>query len=566
MPFNLISARWLPCRRASGARVWIAPHEITSSFAEDPILALDFPRPDWNAAVTELMIGLLSTTLPPVDADTWAAAWLEPPPPETLEKALAPLVFAFNLDGDGPRAFQDLAPLGNAEAKSIGTLLIEAPGDNTAKENKDLFVKREGVTALSLPYAAAALVTLQTYAPSGGQGNRTSMRGGGPLTLLVAPRRRHPRHGVMTTLWDVVWSNVRQDEEDVPPLTAATSRDSKRWARVFPWLAETRTSSNDEPTTPVEHADPLQAYFGMPRRIRLANSAEANAQRCSLGGPLDYGSVAELHAVNYGVMYTAWEHPLSPYYIDKKGQRFPFHPQPGLSTYADWFAWWGMAESVPAKTLKLWPERLGGIADQVPDLETTRQQCVLAIGFDMDNMKARGFLDERIPYFEPRDTSANWTQEFQTSIRQLIAGAKEAASSLKYALRLNMFGKRDGAQFKLLDNAPKDAFDDVVAALWAETQPAFVTAVGNLHAGDTIDADKAIRTEFLKALRRTAFRLFDDASNIDSLADQNARRLIEAKRMLVVTLGDAGKAAAAMQLVDAKPKGKGGKGGKRRQS
>lgn len=565
MPFNLISARWLPCRRASGARVWIAPHEITSNFVDDPILALDFPRPDWNAAVTELLIGILSATMPPVDADEWAAAWFEPTAPEALAKAFAPLAFAFNLDGDGPRAFQDLAPLGNADVKSIGALLIDAPGDNTAKENKDLFVKRGGVAALSLPYAAAALVTLQTYAPSGGQGNRTSMRGGGPLTLLVAPRRKHPIHGITITLWDIVWSNVRQDELDVPPLRTAIHRDSKRWARVFPWLAETRTSSNDEPTTPGEHADPLQAYFGMPRRIRLVTGASATTS-CSLDGPSEHGVITEFRAVNYGVMYTAWEHPLSPYYIDKKGQKFSFHPQPGLTSYADWFAWWGLDNGMPASNLISWTERLGAIADQVPDLETTRQRCVLAVGFDMDKMKARGFLDERIPYFEPRSDSATWPQEFQTTVRQLIAGAKESASSLKYALQLNMFGKRDGTQFKLLDNAPKDAFGDVVAAFWAETQQAFVNALSKLHAGDATDADKAVRTAFLKTLRSAALQLFDDASNIDSLADQNARRLVEAKKTLIIALGEAGKVAAAMGLVDQKPRVAGGKGGRGRKA
>ena len=81
MTFNLISARWLACRRASGVRGWIAPHEITSAFEADPILALDFPRPDWNAAVTELLIGLMSATIPPKDSDQWADLWLAPPPP-----------------------------------------------------------------------------------------------------------------------------------------------------------------------------------------------------------------------------------------------------------------------------------------------------------------------------------------------------------------------------------------------------------------------------------------------------------------------------------------------------
>ena len=76
MTFNLITERWLLGRRASGARVWFAPFELGSCFARDPIVALEFPRPDWNAAVAEMLIGLLSAAIPPESTDAWAAHWL----------------------------------------------------------------------------------------------------------------------------------------------------------------------------------------------------------------------------------------------------------------------------------------------------------------------------------------------------------------------------------------------------------------------------------------------------------------------------------------------------------
>lgn len=390
------------------------------------------------------------------------------------------------------------------------------------------------------------------------------MRGGGPLTFLITPRRKHPRGGKLTTLWDVVWSNIRNAEEDLPPLTQALSKDHRRWPRVFPWLADTRVSLNDQSTIPDEHADRLQAYFGMPRRIRLIVESGGRGE-CSLGGPDGFGTVRAYRAVNYGIMYSGWEHPLSPYYIDKKNGKLPFHPQPGLATYADWYAWWGLQDGVPAANLKTWPSRLGAIAGIVPDLDETRQRCVQTAGFDMDNMKARGFLDERIPYFEPTSDEPTWASNFQNSVRQLIDGAKETANSLKYALRINQFAKWDAEKriFKLLDNAPKDAFEDVVAAHWAATQPAFVDALAKLHASDALDSDKMIRTDFHRVLRATALRLFDEATDIDTLADQNPRRLVEARRGLVIGLGANGKVAAAMSIAEAKPKGKGG-GGKKK--
>lgn len=561
MSFNLITARWLPCRRADGGRTWIAPHEITSGFADNPILTLDFPRPDWNAAITELLIGCLSATMPPPDADAWADAWIAPPSPEKLQSALAPLAFAFNLDGDGPLCFQDFALPLDAKPNGIRALLIDAPGENTVRENKDLFVKRAGMEALSLPYAAAALITLQTYAPSGGQGNRTSMRGGGPLTLLLAPRRRHQNHPAITTLWDFIWSNVREDDGEVCPLAATLPRDDKRWPRAFPWLSETRASKNDIATLQEKHADPLQAYFGMPRRIRL-DIEPASDLPCSLDGPVSHGIVRTYRSINYGIMYSGWRHPLSPYYVDNKNGLLPLHPQPGLATYADWLAWWGLKDGTSAANVKLWRDRYAALAAKIGDLGETRQHVLHAFGFDMDNMKARDWLDQRIPYFEPKKDAPVWAQQFQGTVTQMVAGAKAAANQLKYELRRNLFAKWDGKQFKLLDNAPKNACDEVAAAFWAGTEADFVKALAALHDGDPQDLDRKTRSEFLKVLRAKARDLFDAASNMDSLAEQNVRRLVEARKGLEFALSDSGKVASELGLAVPKPKGKGrAKGG-----
>ena len=170
MTFNLIHEAWLPVRRASGQGLWLKPADITGDLSGDPIVALDFPRPDWNAAVTEFLIGLFTCVLAPEDEKAWRKHCLEPPSPEALAEKLERLAFAFNLDGDGPRAFQDLDPLLDAEEKEIAQLLIDAPGAIALTKNTDHFVKRASTPALCAPYAAAALITLQTYAPAGGAG------------------------------------------------------------------------------------------------------------------------------------------------------------------------------------------------------------------------------------------------------------------------------------------------------------------------------------------------------------------------------------------------------------
>ena len=109
----------------------------------------------------------------------------------TLDAAFAPFAHAFALDGDGPRFLQDLEDL-VADAEPIERLLIEAPGECTNSENTDLMVHRGRVISLGRATAAIALYTFQSWAPAGGAGNRTGLRGGGPLITMVMPLRADP--------------------------------------------------------------------------------------------------------------------------------------------------------------------------------------------------------------------------------------------------------------------------------------------------------------------------------------------------------------------------------------
>ena len=104
-----------------------------------------------------------------------------------LAERFAQVRDAFVLDGAGPRFMQDREELVGGVVPISG-LLIDSPGANTIKNNVDLFVKRGRVTTLSRAAAAMSLFALQTFAPSGGAGHRTSLRGGGPLTTLPPAR------------------------------------------------------------------------------------------------------------------------------------------------------------------------------------------------------------------------------------------------------------------------------------------------------------------------------------------------------------------------------------------
>ena len=207
--YNLLHEKWIPAIRHSGHVEWIAPSQITEGYdidPPDPFVALAVPRPDFNGALLEFLIGLLSTAFTPKDEKERYKYWRAPPKPELLFAKFEKYASAFNLNGEGPRFMQDIDALEEGETKRVAYLLI-GTGENTIKENRDLFLKEDILPKnLCCAAAAMALYTLQTYSPQGGPGYRTSLRGGGPLTtLLVAKDPLMAKDTSKGTLWGSVW-------------------------------------------------------------------------------------------------------------------------------------------------------------------------------------------------------------------------------------------------------------------------------------------------------------------------------------------------------------------------
>ncbi len=526
MPFNLLTDSWLPVVRLSGMQDVVRPCDI-ADLSGDPILALDFPRPDWNAALTEFLIGLCALARLPADAEDWADGFEAPLTPQAWLDLLEPYRAAFDFDGDGPRAFQDFDPLAQQDSKPIAGLLIDAPGENALRNNSDLFIKRGGVTALSLPYAAAALITLQTYAPTGGVGHRTSMRGGGPLTTLLAPRRR----GVgRSYLWDRVWANLpQQADEDAPPPAPQ---------QVFPWLSPTRISLKDAAVTP-DDALPLLAFFACPRRIRLDFADDLT---CSLGGPGGRGA-AFYRTQNYGACYQHWRHPLSPYYRPNanKTELLPRHPHSGPSHYGDWIAWWGF-DGTPAEPLRLWRTRRERI-DYLLDADDGAE----AFGYDMDNMKARQWLSAALPWI-PVDEDA--APALKQTLSQFIAAADLSARALARCAKYAVYGQAQDDGYRLPENLPLDALSEIGERLWHQTEGEFRQQLRLILArfqdGEADASD--LKLSWLTYLRRVALRLFDSALDCDGLTNAKPRRLLWARDRLSLEFADHTKAGARAAL------------------
>ena len=365
MRLNLISDAWIPVIDAAGRRHVIAPWQM----ADPSLVAPDWSRADLNTACLELLIGLVRLADPPAHADDWEDRQV--PDPDRLRARLASFAPGFDLLGDGPRFMQELGGL-VGEARPTDALFIDSGGDGGA-----LTVREGRYPDLDLPTAAMALFTMQTQAPSGGRGNLTSLRGGGPMTVLVDPGGG---------LWPLIWANV----PDGAPATP----------QVLPWMRRTVTSETGAVHYP-HQGDLAEVFFGMPRRLWLV---------------AEDGRVTGVIQRPSGTRYAGWKHPLTPYYRLKVGEApLPVRPRADTFGYRHWLG----IVAAQGDDLR---ERPATVTDAEDRLRGAPSEIIVA-GWAMENMKARDYVWSRAPLVNlPPDRAA------------LLRGMIEAADTLSAAL------------------------------------------------------------------------------------------------------------------------------------
>ncbi|PPD35161.1 MAG: type I-E CRISPR-associated protein Cse1/CasA [Methylomonas sp.] len=500
---NLITDPWIPVIRQNQQPDVIAPWQIAET--DNPVIEIAAPRPDFQGALYQLLIGLLQTAFAPEDEDQWDEYWQEPPATTELEAQLQQLASVFELENSEGVAFLQDADLSDAENKPISTLLIDAPGENTIKKNSDHFVKRNHVEKLCSSCTAIALFTLQTNAPAGGKGIRVGLRGGGPLTTLIIPKAAN------STLWQKIWLNVHNQEQ----LEAAKTLD----ARVLPWLGKTRLSEKGQITTPVD-VHPLHAYWGMPRRIRLTDKIQDGT--CDVCGK----PAAELYqgfkTKNYGTNYDgAWVHPLTPYRFDPKKVNFPLSlkGQQGGLGYRHWLGLAMQDEDTgdkAASVVQFYNQERGR---QLSDRGHAALWC---FGYDMDNMKARCWYESRFPVYFLSDVQrtnlTRWAKE-------LIDAAKEAIKLLRSEVKAAWFRRPEDA---------KGDMSQIDAQFWQATEADFYQLLEQLAVlpAETGLAPSGIYASWFAKLQKQLFAVFENATLAATPEDLDLKRIILAKNNL----------------------------------
>jgi CRISPR system Cascade subunit CasA len=501
---NLLKDHWLPVIRQNGQLDTIAPWQIAESV--NPVIEINAPRPDFQGALYQFLIGLLQTGFAPDDEDQWLENWQQAPAPEDLKKSFEKLAFAFELDNtNGPAFLQDFE-LPDGELKSISTLLIESPGGKTLKDNLDHFIKRDRANQLCSSCTATALFTLHANAPSGGVGHRVGLRGGGPLTTLIVPKDTD------ATLWQKLWLNVLNQEE----LESAEKID----AQVMPWLGKTRVSNKGQITAPSD-VHLLHAYWGMPRRMRLTEKCQDAV--CDLCGQHADVLFREFRTKNYGTNYEgAWLHPLTPYRFDLKKVNPPLSlkgQQGGLS-YRHWLG------------LTLQDHDNGDTASQIVQfynavrgrsLNDDGHASLWCFGYDMDNMKARCWYESRFPVYYlskgQRINLTDWAGEF-------VNASKDVVKILRSQVKAAWFRRPEDV---------KGDMSQIDTQFWQTTEADFFLLLEQLAKlpEDTRIAPAEIYSNWFKTLERKVFSVFDNVTLTANPEELDLKRIVNARKDLL---------------------------------
>lgn len=527
MSYNLLIEPIAPFRHKSGASSWLTVPEIAAGLDNgDYAVEPDWPRPDLNIATYELLIGLLSVAMAPHRHAEWRELWQHPPSPRDLAAALEPLAPAFNLDGDGPLFLQEAGLEG--EANPIEALFIDTPGANGQKKNSDLLTHRGRYRALSLPAAAMALYAMQAFAPSGGAGNMTSMRGGGPLTALVVPAGEDPDEPI--SLWHKLWANVAVRDAPAPKLEM-----------ILPWLNAGLPLGKGKAAI---HQDdpsfhPLHTLFGMPRRLRLVFSEKGGI--CSLTGrpgPVATGFVQKPYGLNYGL----WQHPLTPYRRQKEGaEPYSAKPKAGRFGYRDWVAASlgdrGSVLRIPAANVQ---EARGSDRRRALTANWEKADARIRVaGWAMSNMEAISYLVAEEPLHL---ADIDQAEDLDELARCMAASGELVSGELRRAVANALFSSRakpsaDRGVFEQLRNdffeRTNDAFHDLLDA-----------ALARAGEGDGAIDKAATGTHWIAGLRRAALALFDAAAPVPLDDAERAVRVVKARGYLLAALTGRSKAGA----------------------
>jgi len=503
---NLILDPWISVQRRSGQIETIAPFKITDQMDSNPVIKLCAPRPDFNGALIQFLIGLFQTAMAPENEKEWRGRFSAPPSPEELRKQLEPLAHAFNLLGEGPRFMQDMGLSANDQIP-INSILMDT--------NEAFFSKPVKTGQFCPACASMALIAIQQNAAAVGRGHRVSLRGSGPVTTLA--------EDVDAPLWQNVWINLLNKHQLRLPKASNGLTDP------FLWMDPEKYEHlrKREGVTPAD-ISPLHCFWSQPIRLQLeapAADAQAQCHICSESRVL----MATIRRKSYGIQYETalWQHPLSPAKADDAGNFTPFRMKPDMILYSSWPNLLIENErSRPAKCVATVANERGGIG-----------QNIRIFGYDVKDGQAKVRC-----WYESIEPLYSIPEEDVPRIRVAIFSLVEKSNQLNYillgAVEKAMFGTFDKERNRWTfpkahssDKWRKGIGSSIAKAFRDSTKELFFSLVSNIVTGKEVEWK-----QWFESTRKIALEEFDRRMGAGGFEFERLQQHAAARRSLIKEL------------------------------
>ena len=520
---NLLNDPWIPVQRKNGTQDVIAPWQIS-----DPdIIFINSPRPDFDGALIQFLIGLFQTIMTPKDNSSWENLLDNPPTENELKNKMQGYSELFELNGK-IRFMQDQEDL-KGKLWSINRLLIDSPGDNALLQNRDHFLKRNLINKLCPCCASSSLFTFQLYTQGFGAGHRVSLRGKGPLTSIVVPDTQ--RNDIGDSIWIRVWLNVL-DQKWISVYTV--NSDKNELVDIFPWAGKTRCSfskkeknktvyiNSGQGTTPID-AHLYQSFWPMPCRINL-NFSELSSGDCDICNNHSDGLISNFRISKHGVDYIeGWKNTLTPSSTLKNGKIVPYRIKAGGMVYTHWL---GLVEKTDFLQPSLVAERFLSLA-----FEYKEQYRLQNFGFEIDQKnKARSWHDATFPLLSISDDIHH---EFSDRIRRLTVAADEFAGFINTCIKEAWYdsdpkknkNQKKGINDKILMTGIRESF-------FSQTEGAFFLKIDETLKSINDQFDKSLLNKWHMILYKSAIETFEKWILQTNFYQANPRRIAEARKKL----------------------------------
>ncbi len=494
---NLLTHPWLPVRLRDGGQAHICVRDIV----RPDVIALDFPRLDFNGAVAEFLVALLSTVYAPQDEKAWRRLWKDRPSAEALQAAFQDVLPAFDVDVfmqrnvAGTRVGKPNDKNQTAEERTADRLLIDNLSGTTAKAGRDLLNRAERIPALGLPSAVAALITLQMHANQGGRAAYQCARGGGCMTTLIVDG---------DDLWGLIWPNV-ETEAQVRGRAVGKIPDD-RFA-PFPWMWDM-----PEDLTP-DNAHPCVIYWATPRRIKL-NISKTNESCCLSGAPRG-DSVRSFEYLAGGPRFVGWQrHPLSASEGKKKGDLVVASALTCPPDRIGMQHWLGL---VHASDGAVSPATC--VAHARLNRRVSKSARLVVHGYAAKAATVLAWQSAEMPLVLAEDDEVN--RRLMDVARMLVGVTQRAARAVEMAVQQAQ-GLKSAKDTR--KNYIRHLSKTAGGRIWRDLEREFFAALAAIpdalpERGD--DPTRSIRTAFYVSLRRAAYRIVNETCPDDGLAPRD---------------------------------------------